>query len=98
MDCLYFARQQAEGTLRLSEERLTLLLQGVKDYAIFTLDPMGLVATWNEGATHIEGYSAAEIIGQHFSKFCRPEDVAQGLARAKRHFPLLGQRSNYRPV
>jgi PAS domain S-box-containing protein len=71
-------RKQAEDALRLSEERLTLLIQGVKDYAIFMLDPVGLVATWNEGAERIKGYAAAEIVGQHFSRFYTPEDVAKG--------------------
>ena len=73
------ARREGEETLRRSEERLALMIQGVKDYAIFMLDPMGLVATWNEGAESIKGYSAAEIVGQHFSKFYTPEDVALGI-------------------
>jgi diguanylate cyclase (GGDEF)-like protein/PAS domain S-box-containing protein len=73
------AREQADDALRLSEERLTLLTQGVKDYAIFMLDPAGLVATWNEGAERIKGYTAAEIIGQHFSNFYTPEDLAKGI-------------------
>jgi len=72
------ARLEGEETLKLSEERLTLLVQGVKDYAIFMLDPAGKVATWNEGAERIKGYAAAEIIGQHFSKFYTPEAVTQG--------------------
>jgi diguanylate cyclase (GGDEF)-like protein/PAS domain S-box-containing protein len=72
------AREQVEDALRLSEERLTLLIQGVKDYAIFMLDPAGLVATWNEGAERIKGYAAAEIVGQHFSKFYTPEALAKG--------------------
>jgi diguanylate cyclase (GGDEF)-like protein/PAS domain S-box-containing protein len=71
-------RREGEDALRLSEERLTLLIQGVRDYAIFMLDPAGLVVTWNEGAERIKGYAAAEIIGQHFSKFYTPEAVAQG--------------------
>jgi diguanylate cyclase (GGDEF)-like protein/PAS domain S-box-containing protein len=72
------AREHAEDALRLSEERVTLLIQGVKDYAIFMLDPAGLVATWNEGAERIKGYAAAEIVGQHFSKFYTPEGLAEG--------------------
>jgi diguanylate cyclase (GGDEF)-like protein/PAS domain S-box-containing protein len=72
------ARERSEDELRLSEERLTLLIQGVHDYAIFMLDPMGVVATWNEGAERMKGYAATEIIGQHFSKFYTPEAIAQG--------------------
>ncbi len=69
-------RKQVEEALRLSEERLSLLVRGVKDYAILMLDPEGLVTTWGDGAEHINGYLADEIIGQHFSKFYRPEDIA----------------------
>jgi PAS domain S-box-containing protein len=74
----HLARERVEDALRLSEERLTLLIQGVRDYAIFMLDPAGFVVTWNEGAERIKGYTAAEIIGQHFSKFYTPEDLAKG--------------------
>jgi PAS domain S-box-containing protein len=70
-------RRQAEEALRESEERFRLLVQSVKDYAIFMLDPTGHVATWNEGAQRINGYTEAEIVGQHFSKFYPPEDVAR---------------------
>jgi PAS domain S-box-containing protein len=61
------------GTLRKSEERFRLLVESVKDYAIFMLDPDGHVLTWNAGAELIKGYRASEIIGQHFSKFYPPE-------------------------
>jgi len=53
-------------------------VDAVKDYAIFMLDPTGLVVTWNTGAEHIKGYRAAEAIGKHFSLFYTPEDVASG--------------------
>ena len=62
----------------LSEEAFRLLVEGVKDYAIFMLDPQGHVSTWNAGAERIKGYSAPEIIGQHFSRFYPPEEVAAG--------------------
>jgi PAS domain S-box-containing protein len=55
-----------------------LLVQSVRDYAIFMLDPTGVIASWNEGAQRTKGYSAEEIIGQHFSKFYPAEDVAAG--------------------
>ena len=64
--------------LTRSEERFRSLVAGVKDYAIFMLDPEGQVSTWNSGAEHIKGYKPEEIIGQHFSRFYTPEDLAQG--------------------
>jgi PAS domain S-box-containing protein len=71
-------RRDAEEALRESEKRFRLLVQSVKDYAIFMLDENGYVATWNEGAERIKGYTASEIIGQHFSKFYSEEDIASG--------------------
>src|SRR5690348_6916150 len=55
------------------------MVEGVKDYAIFSLDPHGRVATWNAGAERIKGYTADEIIGQHFSRFYSEEDRAAGI-------------------
>jgi PAS domain S-box-containing protein len=55
-----------------------MLVEGVKDYAIFMIDPQGQVVTWNAGAEQIKGYRAEEIIGQHISKFYTPEDIAEG--------------------
>ncbi|MEA3138050.1 MAG: hypothetical protein QOK23_219, partial [Gammaproteobacteria bacterium] len=52
--------------LRQSEERFKLLVESVRDYAIFMLDPSGQVLTWNAGAERFKGYRADEIIGQHF--------------------------------
>jgi len=69
-------RRRAEETLRQSEERFRLLVQGVQDYAIFLLDPDGRIASWNEGAQRIKGYRAHEIIGRHFSAFYPAEDAA----------------------
>ena len=70
-------REKAEKNLRESEERFRLLVDGVKDYAIFMLDVRGYVASWNQGAERIKGYSAGEIIGEHFSKFYLAEDIAR---------------------
>jgi PAS domain S-box-containing protein len=56
-----------------SNELFRLLVECVKDYAIFVLDPKGVVITWNEGAQAIKGYTKDEIVGQHFSKFYLPE-------------------------
>ena len=55
-----------------------LLVESVKDYAIFILNPAGHVLTWNPGAERIKGYEAHEIIGKHFSTFYPPDDVAVG--------------------
>jgi PAS domain S-box-containing protein len=60
------------------DDLFRLLVESVRDYAIFLLDPEGRVASWNEGARRIKGYEAAEIIGHHFSTFYVPEDVAAG--------------------
>lgn len=69
-------RVRAEQSLQENEERFRLLVENVKDYAIFMLDATGCVATWNTGAQAIKGYQAPEIIGQHFSRFYTPEDLA----------------------
>jgi PAS domain S-box-containing protein len=71
-------RKRAEEALRQSEERLRSLVEEVKDYAIFMLDPTGRILSWNEGAQKIKGYAAEEIIGQHFSSFYTSEDIDRG--------------------
>jgi PAS domain S-box-containing protein len=71
-------RREAEESLRRSEERLRHMVEGVKDYAIFMLDPSGHVASWNQGAERIKGYAADEIIGKHFSTFYPPESLERG--------------------
>lgn len=72
-------RVQAEAAVRHSEERFRLLVDGAKDYAIFMLDASGRITTWNAGAERMKGYSAAEVIGAHFSRFYVTADVARGL-------------------
>jgi PAS domain S-box-containing protein len=72
-------RKQAETFLRQSEERLRLLVENVKDYAIYMLDPEGKIVTWNTGAEGVEGYRAEEIIGKHLSTFFTPEDVRRNV-------------------
>jgi PAS domain S-box-containing protein len=71
-------RRRHEELLRHSEERFRLLVDNVMDYAIFMLDPSGHVASWNSGAELNKGYTADEIIGQHFSVFYPPDVVASG--------------------
>ena len=69
----------AQKSLLESESRFRLLVKGVVDYAIYMLDPSGVVTNWNTGAERMKGYSADEIVGQHFSKFYPKEDRLAGL-------------------
>ncbi len=71
-------RRQAEDALLLSEQRERHMVVSVRDYAIYMLDATGRVVSWNRGAEQIKGYRAAEILGQHFSRFFIPEDIAAG--------------------
>lgn len=71
------ANARQRDYLDQSEERFRLLVEGVRDYAIFLLDPFGNIATWNAGAERFKGYKEDEIIGQHFSRFYTPEDIAR---------------------
>jgi PAS domain S-box-containing protein len=71
-------RRLAEEALRESEERYRMLLDGVREYAIFMMDPQGQIVSWNAGAERIKGYRAEEIIGQNFSRFFPPEDIERG--------------------
>jgi len=82
----------ATSELRTSEERFRLLVDGVKDYAIFLMDPAGNVTSWNQGAQRIKGYQAEEILGRHLSTFYPAEDVAAGIpARGLRVAEQQGQ-------
>ena len=71
-------RGRAEEALQDSQERYRMLLDEVRDHAIFMMDPQGRIVTWNAGAEQIKGYSADEIIGRDFSCFYPPEDIARG--------------------
>jgi PAS domain S-box-containing protein len=62
-----------------SERRFRLLVEGVVDYAIYMLDPSGIIANWNAGARRIKGYEAAEVVGRHFEMFYPPEDREAGM-------------------
>jgi PAS domain S-box-containing protein len=70
------ARRREQESVRQSEERFRLLVEGVKDYGIFMLDVNGRIISWNAGAERMKGYSAKEIIGRHFSVFYPPELIA----------------------
>ncbi len=71
-------KREAERALHASEQRFRMLVQGVRDYAIYLLDPSGVISNWNAGAAAIKGYAADEIIGEHFSRFYTPEDRERG--------------------
>ena len=92
-------RRAAEEELRRSEERFRLLVQSVTDYAIYMLDPDGRVSSWNAGAERFKGYSADEIMGEHFSRFYSEEDCEAGVpyraletARSEGRFEAEGWR------
>ena len=68
-------RKEMEEALRLSEQRLSLIVENARDYAIFMLDPAGKISTWNPGAERLKGYTAEEIVGCHFSVFYTQEDL-----------------------
>ena len=72
------AKRDHEKALFESEQRFRMLVQGVHDYAIYMLDTEGRITNWNTGAQSIKGYSADEIVGQHFSRFYTDEDRARG--------------------
>src|SRR6202140_756878 len=72
------ASSSVEEALRECEEKYRLLLDEVKDYAIFMLDPKGMVTSWNAGAERIKGYRGEQIIGHNFSCFFPPEDIQRG--------------------
>src|SRR5690606_33149505 len=66
------------GGLSSTEREFRMLVQGVRDYAIYMLDPDGHITNWNAGAELIKGYTADEIIGRHFSTFYTEEDQLRG--------------------
>ncbi|MCM5680583.1 PAS domain S-box protein [Schlegelella sp. S2-27] len=85
-------RRRHEESLRRSEEGFRLLIEGVKDYAIYMLDEQGFIRSWNQGAAAIKGYAASEVLGRHVSMFYtrqdidarRPEDeLAQAVAQGR---------------
>jgi PAS domain S-box-containing protein len=76
-------RVAAQQALQDSERQLRLFVRGVIDYALYMLDPNGIVTSWNAGAERIKGYSEKEIVGQHFSRFYTDVERAEGVpARA----------------
>lgn len=69
-------REEAQSRVAASETQFQRLVLGVTDYALYMLSPLGIVENWNAGGERIKGYSRAEIVGQHFSRFYTPEDRA----------------------
>lgn len=93
------AQLRALGEINQSEAQFRLLVRGVTDYAIYMLNPDGVVSSWNLGAQRIKGYTPEEIIGRHFSKFYTDEDRAAGtperglgVARSEGRFETEGWR------
>src|SRR5215218_9992615 len=86
-------RKGAVEALRQNEERFRLLVEGVKDYAIFMLDPEGRVASWNEGAHRIKGYRQQEILGRHFSVFYPEEDLKR--SKPERTLEIAQEKGTY---
>jgi PAS domain S-box-containing protein len=89
-------KHPARDKLRPSEEQFRLLVESVEDYAIYMLDPIGIVTSWNAGAQKIKGYSANDIIGKNFACFYTAEDVAakkpeRNLAEARRQGHIRDQ-------
>ena len=74
--------KEAAEQLRESERQFRLLVDAVKDYAVFKLTPKGIVSSWNSGAERIKGYKAGEILGRHFSKFYTEVDRNAGVPAA----------------
>jgi PAS domain S-box-containing protein len=72
-------RQLVAQATEESERRFAMLVNGVADYAIYTLDPQGCITNWNAGAARIKGYAEHEIVGRHFSVFYSPEEREKGL-------------------
>jgi len=70
--------QSVARAVARSEARFRILVESIEDYAVFMLDPRGVIATWNAGAQRIKGYTADEMLGRPIGVFYTPEDVARG--------------------
>jgi PAS domain S-box-containing protein len=86
-------RHKASEALKESERHFRLLVSGVTDYALYMLDPSGIITNWNAGGQRIKGYAPEEIIGQHFSRFYSPADQAAG--RPARALRLAREQGRY---
>jgi PAS domain S-box-containing protein len=70
--------RRRDGASRINNDLFRLLVESVRDYAIFILDPLGHILTWNPGAEALKGYTSEEIVGKHFSQFYPREAVESG--------------------
>jgi len=86
-------RREAQELLRDSERQFSMLIDGVSDYALYMLDPNGIVTSWNSGAERIKGYRASEIIGQHFSTFYTDNERVAGAP--VRSLLIAGEQGRY---
>ena len=86
-------RRRHEEALRYNELRFRTLIEGVRDYAIFMLDPDGNIATWNAGAQYILGYDAIEAVGTHFSRLLVPDGAEQ--TRARRELQVAAREGRF---
>src|ERR1700712_4394399 len=84
---------QHQRDLFESERSFRLLVEGVVDYALYMLDPTGIVTSWNIGGQRIKGYSPEEIVGQHFSRFYTETDRANG--KPARALQIAGEQGRY---
>lgn len=85
--------KQRQRDLFESERNFRLLVQGVADYALYMLDPMGVITSWNAGGERIKGYAPEEIVGQHFSRFYTEADRASG--KPKRALQIAREQGRY---
>jgi PAS domain S-box-containing protein len=81
-----------ESRLAETNGRFRLLVEGVRDYALFTMDPTGCVTSWNSGAERMLGYVEAEIVGRNFSCIFTPEDIQNRVPEKQLHKALQGGR------
>ncbi|MCF0074664.1 PAS domain S-box protein [Dyadobacter sp. CY261] len=87
-------RKQQQVDIRESEEHYRLMVEAIRDYSIFMLNPEGIVVTWNDGGALIHGYVESEIIGKHFSVFYPPsEQVAE---KTERELRIAQENGSYR--
>ena len=86
--------QSFNGSDAETVDRFELLVEAVEEYAIFMLDPDGIVLSWNAGAERIKGYTADEIVGRHFSAFYTAEDLLA--AKPERELAAAREHGNYR--
>jgi PAS domain S-box-containing protein len=87
------AQKRDEERLKQSEERFSLMVASVKDYAIIMLDPQGRVVTWNAGAQRIKGWTEEEIVGKSFEQFYSRAEVEEG--KTKRELEVAAERGTF---